>query len=198
MRQGPTKTETRVRMRATLGRIDPLRHDEMSSAIRLGLSTFEPLQRARSILAFAPLRSEPRIAPLLDAWRAEGRRILLPRTLEKPGDMEMVELQSGLCDLPAGPHGVRTPQGAAWEGGSIDAILVPGVAFDRHGGRLGRGGGYYDRLLRKLDGTVTIGTAFDCQIESDVPRENHDQSVRFIVTEKSTFECRPGNESSAL
>jgi 5-formyltetrahydrofolate cyclo-ligase len=103
--------------------------------------------------------------------------------------MELVELKCLMHELPRGPFGIRTPTGEARENERIDAVLVPGVAFDHEGGRLGRGGGYYDRLLAQMGDTLTIGTAFECQLESELPRETHDRAVRFIATEKGVFEC---------
>jgi 5-formyltetrahydrofolate cyclo-ligase len=190
------KTAIRQRMLEKLRAFQPDLREEMSAGVRVILSTFQPLHKATTILAFAPLPSEPQIDHLLDAWRAEGRRILLPRTLERAGAMEMVELTGLMSKLPSGPLGIRTPIGPACEACSIDAILVPGVAFDHNGGRLGRGGGYYDRLLATQEATMTIGTAFECQLNPRLPQEEHDQEVRFIATEKRAFECPPRSEGS--
>ena len=110
--------------------------------------------------------------------------------------MEMVELTCLMSKLPSGPLGIRTPIGPACEACPIDVILVPGVAFDHEGGRLGRGGGYYDRLLAAQGKTMTIGTAFECQLKSRLPRDDHDQGVRFVATEKEAFECAPRSKGS--
>ena len=183
------KTALRHETLEKIGQLEADRRHQMSANVRSALSTFDPLSRARTILAFAPLPSEPKIDELLNEWRAAGRRILLPRTLELAGAMELVELGCLMHELPKGPFGIRTPAGEASGNHGIDAVLVPGVAFDREGGRLGRGGGYYDRLLAELEGTMTIGIAFECQLESKLPRDSHDQAVRFIATEKGVFEC---------
>ena len=183
------KTALRHEMLSKLRQIETDRHQKMSADVRSALSTFGPLGEARTILAFAPLSSEPKIDELLDDWRAAGRRILLPRTLGPAGAMELIELTCLMQELPRGTFGIRTPAGEACENERIDAVLVPGIAFDHEGGRLGRGGGYYDRLLAQMKDTMTIGTAFECQLESEVPRERHDRAVRFIATEKGVVEC---------
>ena len=86
------KIAVRRRMLQTLRRLDPDHREALSHDLRSRLSTCEPLRAARTILAFAPLSSEPMIDELLDAWRAEGRTVLLPRTLDAPGAMDLVEL----------------------------------------------------------------------------------------------------------
>lgn len=69
----------------------------------------------------------------------------------------------------------------------IECVLLPGLAFDEDGGRLGQGGGWYDRVLPTLKPDVwRIGVCFECQVVESVPREAHDQSVHFLVTESQT------------
>ena len=186
------KIAVRRRMRWTLRRLGTDHREALSRPLSSRLSTCAPLRAPRTILAFAPLPSEPMIDPVLDAWRAEGRTILLPRTLDTPGAMEPVELKSMMRDGPIGAFGIRTPMGPPHEGTPIEAILVPGVAFDRQGGRLGHGGGYYDRLLAKDQDAVTIGVGFECQLEVTLPHEPHDRGVHFIVTEKGLLETQTG------
>lgn len=186
------KTAVRKRMLSTLRRLSPDRREALSQILRSKLSSCEPLRTPRTILAFAPLPSEPCIDPVLDAWRAEGRTVLLPRTLDTPGAMDLVELKSLMRDVPIGAFGIRTPVGSPYEGAPIEAILVPGVAFDHQGGRLGHGGGYYDRLLAKDQGAVTFGVGFECQLEVTLPHEPHDRGVHFIVTEKGLRETPTG------
>ena len=81
-----------------------------------------------------------------------------------------------------------TPQGASWNR-AIDLILVPGCGFDLEGGRLGRGGGYYDRFLAGQVGVLKVGLCFECQMIDRLPTEAHDQSVDLIVTESRVIDC---------
>jgi 5-formyltetrahydrofolate cyclo-ligase len=85
--------------------------------------------------------------------------------------------------LQLGHFGIREPETrcARLTSGKLDLILVPGVAFDLRGGRLGRGKGYYDRLLRELRGT-TCGVAFEEQIVGEIPVEPHDVRLKFLLT----------------
>ena len=73
---------------------------------------------------------------------------------------------------------------------NIDLILVPGIAFDREGHRIGYGFGYYDKFLKKVPKSVKIGLCFDFQVVDKVPREEHDVPVDLIVTEKRVVECK--------
>ena len=71
----------------------------------------------------------------------------------------------------------------------ISTVLVPGVMFDPWGKRLGRGGGYYDRLLEKLPEAALIGVCFEASIQDEVPTEAHDRQVEIIVTDARTIDC---------
>jgi len=97
---------------------------------------------------------------------------------------------------PSGSMGILEPKLSVRQNGSrqvpltqIDVVLVPGLAFDRFGNRLGRGKGYYDRFLRRLPtGTLTIGLAFDGMIHDQIPHDKNDCPVNMIVTESRMFE----------
>ena len=137
-----------------------------------------------TILAFAPLPSEPQIDALIERWRDEGRRVLLPRVEAMPGSMSAVVLERPLAQLQRDSLGIRTPTGSPWQEDRIDLALVPGCAFDEQRNRLGRGGGYYDRFLADAPGTRTIGLCFEAQVVDRVPTRPHDRSVDLLVTEQ--------------
>ena len=131
---------------------------------------------------FAPQFREPDVDMLWDQ--------IAKRTFAYPCvEQERLGLYAvaSLFDLRPGPWELREPfadPALAIDPGSIDLILVPGVAFTRSGARLGRGGGYYDRLLSVLPaGTCKIGVCFDAQIVSELPLHPHDQHVDFVATE---------------
>jgi len=88
-----------------------------------------------------------------------------------------------------GPHGVLQPHPPEWvPADQIGVVLVPGLAFDRRGGRLGRGGGDYDRLLAECS-CVRIGVSWDDCVMEEVPLESHDQTMDWIVTERRVWKC---------
>jgi 5-formyltetrahydrofolate cyclo-ligase len=141
------------------------------------------LQSARTILFFAPLPGEIDLWPLLEESVPAGTTAALPwfdpatqtyraRRVENPAD-EMV----------TGKFGVREPVSSCVEIPleKFDLVLVPGVAFDLRGNRLGRGKGFYDRLLTKISG-VKCGVGYDFQLLEKIPAEPHDARVNFILT----------------
>jgi len=70
-------------------------------------------------------------------------------------------------------------------------VIVPGVAFDRNGGRIGHGKGYYDKLLQSVrDDSLRVGLAFECQIVDIIPKQSHDASMDYVVTENGSYEGR--------
>jgi 5-formyltetrahydrofolate cyclo-ligase len=140
------------------------------------------------ILLFSPLPEEPDPTPLERVPSAEGKRFLYPRI---SGDsLELLErTPSGRWIT--GPFGLREPDPATWNPAgpsSPDCAIVPGLAFDRNGYRLGRGRGYYDRLLGDpLFRGITIGVAWREQIVERVFREEHDIPVRLLLTPDGLF-----------
>ena len=146
------------------------------------------------VLSYAAMPAE--IDPILatDALRARGVRIAYTR-IEAPGILGIHEVADETALIP-GPLSIRQPAQdsprAACD--SIDAVIVPGVAFDETGARLGYGGGYNDRLLPTLrDDCVRIGIAFDEQVLAEIPAEEHDEYVDIVVT--PTRVIRPGGRS---
>jgi 5-formyltetrahydrofolate cyclo-ligase len=146
------------------------------------------IRQASTVLLYAPLREEVDLAGAVSALRERGVRTLFPRV--RNADLELVAA-SDLLTLQLGHRGVREPAGRAVDPSVVDVAVVPGVAFDPRGGRLGAGGGHYDRLLACLaaDGT-RIGVAFTCQLVPHVPTEPHDQPVDVVITEGGVHRAR--------
>ena len=121
---------------------------------------------------------------LLDA----GKRVLLP--FVEAGAMGAAELTPG--QLVRSAYGPREPEDARpVDPGQIDMALVPGLAFDRSGRRLGRGTGLYDRYLPRLRAdALRIGLAFSAQLVDQVPAGPHDEVVHLVVTDEGAIDCR--------
>ena len=131
--------------------------------------------------AFFPLRSEPQIQPL---WQREsGPAFCFPRIVGEDVELLRIDDRAALATADwklSGPVFSSCPRILP---AGLDAILVPGVAFTRDGRRLGRGGGYYDRLLARCPAhVVRIGVCFECQILDALPLEAHDQRVHIVIT----------------
>ncbi|MGA1392136.1 MAG: 5-formyltetrahydrofolate cyclo-ligase [Phycisphaerales bacterium] len=140
---------------------------------------------ARSILFYVPIGSEPDLRPAIEEAQARGVLVLLPRSRRDPPAIELAALGAERLDqLPLDELRVPAPTGPAVDPRTVDLAVVPGVAFDADGGRLGRGGGFYDRLLAALSpATAVIGVCFERQLVERVPRESHDHRVQAVIAE---------------
>ncbi len=140
-------------------------------------------QGARAILFYAPIPGELDVWPLLVAALAAGKTVGLPRFDRVSGQYGACQVRDLEGDLALGHFGIREPveRCEALALNRLDFILVPGVAFDPHGRRLGRGKGFYDRLLTRVRG-ATCGVAFDEQVVDAVPVEPHDIVLDCILT----------------
>lgn len=154
-----------------------------SARLRATLLASEPWQRAATLLLFAPLPDEPDLWPLLQEALASGRRLFLPRFDPTAGAYTVAEVRDLRRDLRPGLMNIPepSPQCPLPEGKRLDLIVLPGLAFDQDGRRLGRGKGYYDRLLSLWTGDL-CGVAMDWQIVPSIPAESHDKNVNWIAT----------------
>lgn len=145
-----------------------------------------PLAEGSCIAGYAAIGSEADPAELLLRLSGRGHSCLLPRVATRGMPLVFNVWQPG-DELVPGDHGTREPKPDAPEG-RPDIVLVPLLAFDAQGRRLGYGGGYYDRTLEKLRqerrGVVAVGVAFSAQEAQDLPEEEFDARLDWIVTEK--------------
>lgn len=151
-----------------------------------------PLSEGAVISGYAPLKSEIDPGPLLTQLARRGHPIALPYVEAADRPLKLKRWLPGE-KLTAGQFGVRQPSSEA-EDLNPDILLVPLVAFDMEGYRLGRGGGFYDRTIEELKArgpVLTVGVAFSAQNILRVPREGHDQRLDWIVTEEGAFRFAP-------
>jgi 5-formyltetrahydrofolate cyclo-ligase len=134
-------------------------------------------------LFFAPLPAEVDLWPLLEEGFAAGKIVALPRFDSASQSYIACRVQNLRDEIISGQFSIREAHKNCVEIPSreIDLVLVPGIAFDLHGHRLGRGKGFYDRLLAEIRG-VKCGAAFDEQIAEKIPVEPHDILMDFILT----------------
>ena len=101
---------------------------------------------------------------------------------------ELSELERGMYGIEEPNQNIRAAAGRFVDARDVDLVVVPGVAFDRSGRRLGYGRGYYDQLLQRLrPDTLTIGLAFECQLFPELPHEPHDVPVDMVITEHGVY-----------
>lgn len=116
-----------------------------------------------------------------------GMRVVYPRIV--PGDRRLAFHEVASADLVAATFGLREPRPAAPVVAldQITAFVIPGIAFDRAGGRIGWGRGYYDATLEAAPAALRIGLAFECQLLDRIAHEPHDIAVHYIITEVATY-----------
>ena len=152
---------------------------------------------ARVVMAYAASAEELDPAPAIAALHDAGKRVVLPR-IEAPGVLGLYEVASDE-ELEPGALGIRQPHADAPRVAAelVDAVIVPGVAFDANGRRLGYGGGYYDRLLPRLrEDCERIGFCYDEQLVDLVPVAEHDEHMHVIVTPTRVIRLREGATDS--
>jgi 5-formyltetrahydrofolate cyclo-ligase len=183
MKPGDSKTSLRQQVRSRLKAMTPEQRAVQSRQAGALLEQQALWKQARTILFYAPLPEEPDVWPLLGASLAVGRTVALPRFDAKTSQYVAGRIQDPAKDIQTGRFGIREPtEGCALIPlNRLDFVLVPGVAFDLRGRRLGRGKGFYDQLLALVRGT-TCGVAFEEQIVEGIPVEPHDVQLNCILT----------------
>lgn len=178
----PIKAELRREIRARLRNLTAAECAAGAERIcrRVGEQDF--WKRAGTVLLFAPLPDEVNIWPLLEQSLLEGKTLALPRFDPLKKSYTAVQVTRLPEELVPGAFGVREPAPQCREIplDGIDLALIPGVGFDLRGRRLGRGGGFYDRLLADFKG-LKCGLALDVQIVKEIPAEAHDIRMDVVV-----------------
>jgi 5-formyltetrahydrofolate cyclo-ligase len=182
----PSKDSARLLGRAARQAVpaeDRLRHAEAAAERLLALPE---IASAHTVLAYAATPEEIDPAPAVEALRARGATIALPR-VTGPGRLTLHRVDPGTMLVP-GPFGLLEPprDSPTVAPGEIDVAIVPGVAFDGACRRIGHGGGFYDHLNSMMVDAVTVGLAFDEQVLGEVPCEDHDVCVDVLVTPSRT------------
>lgn len=181
------KSDLRARMRRLLEDQDESFRHDASAAACAHLTGLEVFRHASVVMLYMPLPTEVDLTPAAIRCFQEAKTVCVPRVDWRGRDMVSVEISSFDDEVIAvDDHGLRTPRaGRPIVPSLIDLVIVPGLAFDPAGNRLGRGGGFYDRFLRRLRrSAVTAGLAFDAQIIDAVPADDRDFAVDFIVTDR--------------
>lgn len=178
--------------KTVLGRRDAGVRIELSLAIMERITHLDCYRRAGVVLAYVGFGSELRTETFLRRALDDGKMLLLPRVNTEERRLDLYEVENLDQDLEAGTWGIREPKPDLCRRvvpAAIDFALVPGVAFDRRGARLGYGGGYYDRLLASCSGPCPflVAAAFELQMVDEVPLEEHDARVDLILTEGSSY-----------
>lgn len=186
------KRELRKRLRGVRNALPAAALLRRSEAIRGLLTASSMYQQARSIGLFWPIegRNEVDLRPLVDEARAAGKRVAFPATIEDGADIALRFLDPGVA-LDLGPLGFEEPPDHAPLAPRVDLLVVPALAVDASGHRLGYGRGYYDRSLALMTRATSVAVAFDFQLIAEIPSEPHDVPVAWVVTDRTTLRAPP-------
>ena len=157
-----------------------------SEAIRRKVRRLTAFRRAKTVCCYVALPYEVQTWRLIEEMLARGKRVVVPMTQPGTKRLRLSEVRHPSAELAPGPLGVSEPVPSAIRPvrvRDLDLVIVPGLAFDRHGHRLGHGHGYFDRFLARLPKTTsTVGLAFRCQLFDCLPRAPHDHAVQTVLT----------------
>jgi 5-formyltetrahydrofolate cyclo-ligase len=156
-------------------------------------------RQAQTVLGYLNFGAELAAELWVRQALSDGKQVLLPRVNRASKHLDLYKVQDLQHDVAPGLWGIREPvverctkQDAL---GTVDFILLPGVAFTREGARLGYGGGFYDKLLARMPHRPTlVGGAFALQVVQEIPQDSTDRKVEWLVTEDETIRCNLGRE----
>jgi len=186
------KQALRRELLALRNTIAPEDKQDWDRAINRAVMTHEWFRRSQTILSYFPIGSEPDTKLALEEALRQGKRIYLPKCNPRIQEMTFHRITS-LEGLKSEAHGIPEPEAnnSAFSIHNSALCLVPGVAFDRAGFRLGYGGGYYDRFLARQDGLRTLGVCYGILLRATLPRDAMDIAVERVITEGEEHEREP-------
>ncbi|MBX9629200.1 MAG: 5-formyltetrahydrofolate cyclo-ligase [Burkholderiales bacterium] len=188
------KAELRARVLAARDALPAPIRAAASATITGRVVRLEGFSTVRSVLAYSSFGSEFDTGAFNAHVIGSGRQLVLPRVDRTARRLRLYAVDDLERDLLAGTWGIREPDPESCREVTIDDVdfvLVPGVAFDAHGRRLGYGGGFYDRLLALTPAELPrVVAAFSVQVVDDVPTEAHDCAMTTLVTERETTALR--------
>jgi 5-formyltetrahydrofolate cyclo-ligase len=198
---GESKNSLRAAALAQRGQLSKAESVSRSRSIQAQVLRFPAYQMHRSVAIYSPIQNEVETGNIRDHALATGKRVYYPRCTPE-SVLELVAIGS-VTELASGRFGILEPTGdrrLSRQDQEELVVFVPGVAFDVRGNRLGRGKGWYDRLIEMLAGATLVALAYDFQIIDEVPAEEWDQKVHYLITERRIVDCgsMPAQSSQAL
>jgi 5-formyltetrahydrofolate cyclo-ligase len=184
--------KTEIRKQAHENRKNQPNKDEISAEIVDRFVQLPEYHAAQTVMFYVDVRDEVRTRQALPGALQSGKRIVVPYCLD--GELELFHLED-MDELELGMYRILEPKAELrsvtskhLKPADLDLVMVPGVAFDRQGGRTGHGKGYYDKLLQhaRLDAPL-VALSFECQLFDEIPAEEHDIFMDKVVTEANIF-----------
>ena len=186
----PSKAELRSTMRQRRRNLDPLQQDTAAIAVAKSATELPNWQQARRIALYLATDGELDTQPLASLARNTGKQLFLP-VIDSEDSLHFAAWQTDRPLINNRYHiaepDTHAPRCSIAE---LDIIFLPLVAWDRSGGRLGMGGGFYDRALSGVSGPLLVGLAHTLQRVEQVPRENWDIKMDYMATDAGILNCR--------
>jgi 5-formyltetrahydrofolate cyclo-ligase len=182
--------KTIIQKREALG---DLEKDEKNLAIAQRLFGMDEFKKSKTIFCFLSTSFEVQTERIIRESLRLGKQVLVP--LLDPGEnLKASRIPSMDIDFVLGEYGVRQPAPKFRDivpFSNIDFVVVPGLAFDSFGNRIGYGGGFYDKFFKKITGNVSrVAVGYDFQLFNLVPHSDLDEPVHFLITETTALRCR--------
>ena len=187
------KDELRAKMRETRRSLTADEVTEKSAAIARSLLDIAAVKDAKTVCVYISAFKEPDTRGIINALLAAGKRVAVPVTDEENVTLSLSYIDSTSA-LAHGAYGIYEPTVIKRaDENDMDVIITPGLAFDKRGGRMGFGKGYYDRLFEKTN-ALRIALCYDFQLLDEIPTEPHDAPMDIIVTEKRVLVIQSGSQ----
>lgn len=186
------KIQLRTRLLHQRNALSALEILTYSNKLIARLQEVSNVTEAHSVLAYISFGTEVNTHGLIKLLLSQGTKEVFVPVVAKEEKRLMISVLHDWSDLSTGSYGILEPREDLRHlrsAADVDLCLVPGVAFDQTGNRIGYGGGYYDRLLGSIEGR-TVGLAYSFQVLDEIPFEVHDERVDVVVTEKRIIDCK--------
>ena len=175
------KTEVRKMMRERKRAVPPEEKLRRSRVIQQRLEQTPQFAAAKVVLLYWSMSDEVQTHEMVEQWYRQ-KTVLLPCV--DGDDLRLRQYTGPECMVSGEQFGIGEPTGEEWTDlAAVELIAVPGVAFDREGNRMGRGRGFYDRLLKSTPNATKIGLAYDFQMMDAIPTEPHDVKMNLVITD---------------
>lgn len=190
----PQARKAAIREQARRNRVAQKNKDEVSRGICEKFTALPAYAAAKTVMWYVDAGSEVRTRHALPEALTHGKRVVVPWCVVETNTLELFLLED-MSELVEGAYKILEPRAElrslpskVIQPAELDLVMVPGTAFDPHGGRMGQGKGYYDRLLAtSRSDAPLVGMAFDCQVFDEIPVAAHDVFMDLVLTESRTL-----------
>lgn len=177
-----SKDELRSKMKSRLKDLTPREYHDLNHSLYTNFLGLKLLNKANYIMIYYSVRNEANTVHIINYLLKAGKTVALP-VCTPERDLQAVVI-TDLSQLQPAPFGLMEPGPGAdlLENSKLELIVIPGIAFDEKGHRLGHGAGYYDRFLLKTPNAFKLGLAYDFQLLPEIPAESHDIKMNGLLT----------------